>query len=111
MSDFFIRHLHDRFSEPLHLSVMALIAGMFGSTRVKVAFDAFPRRAYAFGILAAADKAKDIGVDRIAAIEFGVANGAGLFAMSNLAARMEKLTGVKIDVIGFDTGQGMPAPR
>lgn len=52
-----------------------------------------------------------LGLGRFTAIEFGVAGGAGLLAMEQLAALIETMEDVKIDVVGFDSGGGLPAPR
>lgn len=63
---------------------------------------------YAYGLLSAADHAKEVGVSSIWALEFGVAAGRGLRNMVAVAREVESLTGVKIKVAGFDTGSGMP---
>jgi hypothetical protein len=68
------------------------------------------RPQYLWGMLRAARTAQGLGVERMAAIEFGVAGGNGLVAMERLAERVEALLPVRIDVYGFDTGTGMPAP-
>ncbi|WP_099867847.1 hypothetical protein [Pararhizobium haloflavum] len=65
---------------------------------------------YAWGVLQAAALAKVLGVPGITVIEFGVAGGAGLLAMEHCAEAAEQCTGVKIDVLGFDSGQGLPEP-
>jgi hypothetical protein len=62
-------------------------------------------------LLQAADWANECGVNRVTAIEFGVANGAGLVNMCRIAARVTKVTGVKFDIAGFDSGTGMPPPK
>jgi hypothetical protein len=61
-------------------------------------------------LLRAADLARNCGIDAITAIEFGVANGAGVINLSMIARRVTKSTGVKINIVGFDSGQGMPEP-
>ncbi|TVR21843.1 MAG: hypothetical protein EA389_14520 [Ilumatobacter sp.] len=66
---------------------------------------------YAHCILKAAKLAAALGIARISVIEFGVAGGNGLVAMETHSARITGLTGVAIDVIGFDTGEGLFAPR
>lgn len=66
---------------------------------------------YAYGVTAAAALAKVLEIPRISAVEFGVAGGAGLLALEAVAAAVEKKTGVGIDVIGFDTGVGLPKPE
>lgn len=68
------------------------------------------RQNYRWGTLCAASLAKNLGYERISVIEFGVAGGNGLIALENSAADIEALSGVKIDVYGFDTAQGLPKP-
>jgi hypothetical protein len=48
------------------------------------------------------------GASGFTAIEFGVAGGNGLVELSKYAARMSESTGLKIRVVGFDTGSGLP---
>lgn len=93
------------------MNIAAAFVAAFGSFRAKVAFDLVARRPLAFGLLRAADWAKECGIDRITAIELGVANGAGLMNMCNIAARVTKATGVSFDIVGFDSGTGMPPPK
>lgn len=66
---------------------------------------------YTWPILHAASVALRTGRERISVIEFGVAGGAGLVAMEAAALATEARLGVAIDVVGFDTGQGLPPPR
>src|ERR1043166_30131 len=63
---------------------------------------------YLVGVLAAADHALSQGVDAISVIEFGVADGEGLRLLEKHAAAVERATGVRIAVYGFDTGGGLP---
>ena len=63
---------------------------------------------YTWAVLHSAYLAKSLGIPRISVIEFGVAGGNGLVALEEVAARVEPMFGVKIDVIGFDTGEGLP---
>jgi hypothetical protein len=69
------------------------------------------RPAYAYGVIQAAAIARALKIERISVVEFGVAGGAGLIALEECATIAEKLTGVKIDVYGFDTGVGLPKPE
>ncbi|MFZ0772507.1 MAG: hypothetical protein WCA49_01995 [Candidatus Sulfotelmatobacter sp.] len=69
-----------------------------------------PKPMYRFGIYSAASTAKLLGLQGISVIEFGVAGGNGLLAMEKAADEVGKHFGVSIDVFGFDTGGGMPAP-
>lgn len=81
-----------------------------GTFRERVRFDAINRPQHAFGLLAAADVARFTGVGEIVAIEFGVAEGAGLVNLQELAALVTRETDVRIRVVGFDSGTGLPAP-
>lgn len=101
----------ERLAEPLHLNLASLPVALFGSFRTKVALDLVVRQQHAFCLLAAADQAKELGVNRITALEFGVANGAGLVNICTIAKRVTAATGVEFDIAGFDTGKGMPPPR
>ena len=103
--------LRERLSEPLHISALSLLVLAFGSFRAKVYFDIYRRPQHAFGLLYAADQANRLGVKTITAIEFGVATGAGLVNICDLAATVSKETGVNFNIVGFDSGQGMPPPR
>lgn len=100
-----------RLTEPLHLNALSLFVFLFGGFRRKLSFDLIMRQEYAFGLLSAADIAKSLGIDEIAAVEFGVGNGVGLMNMAELGRRVTAETGVKIKVFGFDTGEGMPPPK
>ena len=62
---------------------------------------------YAWGVLHAASVAAYLGVPRISVLEFGVAGGNGLVALERAAAFAP---GVEVEVHGFDTGAGLPAP-
>jgi len=59
-------------------------------------------------MLRAADVAKYFGRQSVTVVEFGVASGAGLLNMISLAPAIEQETGVKLQIIGFDTGSGLP---
>jgi hypothetical protein len=78
---------------------------------VSATWNLLPYSYYAYGIYHGCRLAKALGVKAVSAIEFGVAGGNGLLAMESHAQAVEKLTGVKIDVYGFDTGEGMTPPR
>jgi hypothetical protein len=99
----------ERLTEPVHLNIFSLFVALFGSYRMKVAFDLVVRQQYAFPILWVADAAKKQGLSRVTLIEFGVANGAGLLNMCRIAERTTKATGIDFRIVGFDTGAGMPA--
>lgn len=73
--------------------------------------NAAERPHYAYCMLGAARLAARLGIERISAIEFGVAGGNGLKFMCDFAPEVRRATGVAVDCVGFDTGKGMPEPR
>ncbi|HXB67055.1 MAG TPA: hypothetical protein VNY05_02360 [Candidatus Acidoferrales bacterium] len=83
----------------------------FGSVDTRVRYGVFDRPHYAYGVYAAADLAKRLGLDRISVIEMGVAGGKGLLALERIAKSVGNRFAIRIDVTGFDSGQGMPAPN
>jgi len=108
--DVWERILRERLTEPLHLNFLSLLVWAFGSYRAKVAFDLVVRQWNAYGVLKAADHARELGINRVSVLEFGVAAGAGLMNLAEIAGRVTSVTGVQFSLYGFDTGQGMPAP-
>ncbi|MCH8539322.1 MAG: hypothetical protein LAT58_00970 [Opitutales bacterium] len=66
---------------------------------------------YAYSIYNSAKQAKAIGYNGITIIEFGVAAGTGLLAMERLADLIEKELDIRIDIFGFDSGEGLPNPE
>ena len=105
------RLLVERFSEPLHLNILAIFVAIFGSMRSRIFFDLYVRQQHAFGLLTAADDSLANGFKSVTAIEFGVANGAGLLNLCALAERIAKETGVTFHIVGFDNVSGMPPLR
>jgi hypothetical protein len=101
----------ERIAEPLHLNIASALVAVFGSFRARVAFDLVVRHPLAFGLLQAADWARECGIGKITAIELGVANGAGLVNMCTIAAKVTKVTGISFEIVGFDSGGGMPQPK
>jgi hypothetical protein len=71
---------------------------------------AVSRPHYAYGISKAAQLAQRLGQPGFTVVEFGVAGGSGLVAMERHAAFYSRTTGLEIDVVGFDSGTGMPDP-
>jgi len=78
--------LRERLSEPLHLNILSLFVAAVGTFEAKVYFDLIIRQHNAFCLLQAARFAKTCGYKSYTAIEFGVANGAGLMNMAEIAA-------------------------
>jgi hypothetical protein len=56
----------------------------------------------------AAQLAQRLGYRDISVAEFGVAGGVTLMILARYAKEIEKATGVRIKVYGFDTGGGLP---
>lgn len=78
-------------------------------TEVRMKWNASRRPAYLLGLVHAARQAHRQGLDAFSAIEFGVAGGAGLVVLQDEAAAVEKETGIRIQVYGFDMGpEGLP---
>jgi len=80
-----------------------------GDFRARERYGLILRANYAYGMLRAADIAKYFGKQCVTVIEFGVASGAGLLNMIELAPAIEKETGIKLHIVGFDTGAGLPS--
>src|SRR5580704_17462597 len=105
------RVLYERFPEPLHLNILSIFVALFGNYKMKIAFDLVVRQQYAFSLLKTAELAMVRGLKSVTVIEFGVAAGAGLVNICNISRNITKLTGVEFNIVGFDSGQGMPPPR
>ena len=63
---------------------------------------------YLWGALHGANLAKRLEFSRISFLEFGVAGGNGLIVLENIAETLERYFGLRIDVHGFDVGEGLP---
>ena len=92
---------------PFRLLAGAIVRVLPVSIRTKAEWDAVARPNYLTGVLYAATQAKEEGRTETSVVEFGVAGGNGLLALQTYAAAVEKETGVKICVWGFDTGEGL----
>ena len=94
---------------PFRLFARAIIKRTPTNIRTKARWDAVARPHYLAGVLGGADQAKREGVSEISVMEFGVAGGNGLVALQEYAAVVERETGVRIAVYGFDAGGGLPS--
>jgi hypothetical protein len=65
---------------------------------------------YGYCVYQGALLAKKLGHRRVSVIEFGVAGGRGLLNLEYHAGEVSRALGLEIDVYGFDTGRGLPAP-
>jgi len=75
----------------------------------RLEYGAIERPHYGYCVLQAARLAERLGHKAISVIEFGVAGGNGLYNLEMHAAEVTKLTGIEIQIYGFDTGSGLPA--
>lgn len=104
----------DSLSEPVPMRFLMLRAvdavSHCLSYEAQLRLRSITRSQYGFGLLQASRLAARIGIPRISAIEFGVAGGNGLLALEDHASRVTRETGVEIDIYGFDSGSGLPAP-
>ncbi len=66
------------------------------------------RPPYIWGVLQGAALARVLQYQHVSVIEFGVAGGAGLLSLERTAELVEQIVDIKIDVHGFDSGQGLP---
>ncbi len=78
---------------------------------VSAIWNQLPYSYYAYGLYHGCRLAKALGLKTVSAIEFGVAGGNGLVTLEAHSETIQKLTRVKVDVYGFDTGEGMTPPR
>jgi hypothetical protein len=81
-----------------------------GSVEDKVRLGIFRYPHYAWAIYSAARQAKNLGLEAISVIEFGVAGGRGLVALEHAAREISARLGVRVDVWGFDAEKGLPKP-
>jgi hypothetical protein len=79
-----------------------------GSVARRVEYGIFHYPYYAYGLWWSAYLASRLQIPRISAIEFGVAGGRGLITLEKISTEIERVLGVGIDVVGFDTGEGLP---
>ena len=68
-----------------------------------------PRMHYAQCMWQAVDEAKTLGYDSVSIIEFGVAGGNGLVNCEFHAKELSRIFGIRVEVYGFDTAEGLPA--
>ena len=82
-----------------------------GSFETKLRYDLFPRPHYAYCLAYAAKLAATLGLKSFSALEFGVAGGRGMLALEDLCPQIEEQYGVRVEIYGFDTGEGLPEPE
>jgi hypothetical protein len=101
----------ERLGEPIIFNLFSIYHLFFGNLLDKIKYDVIPRQPYAFGLNEVFRKAHIQKIKKILIIEFGVASGAGLFNLAYLANKLAKIYNLDYEVIGFDTGKGMPPPK
>jgi hypothetical protein len=79
-----------------------------GSFEARIKANGFARPAYAWGLFYAAQEGKALGHNAITAMEIGVAGGNGLITLCNYRDEIEKVVGIRINLIGLDAGSGLP---
>jgi hypothetical protein len=77
----------------------------------KLMADSRHRHLYTWGVMHALHLAKVLEIPRVSVLEFGVAGGNGLLALEAICEEVTKLYGVEADIIGFDSGKGLPKPE
>lgn len=100
----------ERLGEPFIYNLFSLYYALFGDISKKIDYDLIIRQPYAFGLNKAFQEAKKFNINKISIIEFGVAAGAGLFNLSEIAGRLSQFYNIDFEITGFDTGEGMPKP-
>lgn len=65
------------------------------------------RASYAHIVFESARSAKRLGYSTYSLIEFGVANGRGLFELENIVSEVSRELDISIEIYGFDSGIGM----
>lgn len=81
-----------------------------GPLEKRILYGIHDRPHYAYGVYWSAFLAAALGLAGITVIEFGVAGGKGLLALEALALEIGRALGIAIEVVGFDSGKGMPPP-
>ena len=77
-------------------------------SRVKLSLTHRP--SYSYCIYHSALLGKKLGLNSISVIEFGVATRNGLRFIEFVSKKVEKIVGIKIEIYGFDNGDGLPEP-
>ena len=81
-----------------------------GRYDARLHYSATKRPQYGYCVYQAASLAKKLGYKKISVLEFGVAGGRGLLILEEHAHEISKLFDIDIEIYGFDSGNGLPAP-
>ena len=101
----------ERLSEPLHLNFFSLFVKLFGNYEKQIEWDLILKQQHSYGIMKAAKLAKELKIDSMTVIEFGVANGTGLINIQSICKKITKLLDIKFNIYGFDNLVGLPKPE
>jgi hypothetical protein len=82
-----------------------------GSDQFRFKVGAIERPNYAFLVYQAAQLAHKLGHKSVSVLEFGVAGGGGLLMLERHANWVERIFPIKVEIYGFDTGEGLPPPQ
>lgn len=95
---------------PFRILARAVLKYLPVSVKTRALWELSARPAYLLGVVTAAEQARQQNISEISVLEFGVAGGAGLLALECEAKAVEKETGIKVKVYGFDMGRrGLPS--
>jgi hypothetical protein len=96
---------------PIRAAIIRMIRiARLGSYKFRLKIGAVERPHYGYIVYNAARLATKLNLTRISVLEFGVAGGRGLLNLEYHAREVEALVSIKIDLYGFDTGEGLPQP-
>ena len=70
-----------------------------------------PRPHYALGLFLSASLASQLNYKKISIIEFGCWECEGLIDLEHYTNDIEKIFDIKIEIYGFEGGEGLPAPK
>jgi hypothetical protein len=98
----------ERLGEPFIYNLVSLYILLFGSFRRKIKYDLVPRQPYAFSLDLAFSEAKKLNISHLSFFEFGVASGAGVYNLYDIASKLSAIYSIDFNIYGFDTGDGMP---
>jgi hypothetical protein len=93
---------------PFRLVTRQILKQCSVSLSTRMRWDLSQRPPYLLGVGAAALHAKEHRIPAISVVEFGVAAGHGLMILEREAELIERETGIRIHVYGFDSGGGLP---
>ena len=86
------------YDKPLRLALMKYLSLKFKTFRPH----------YETILLESVLEAKKIGYKTVSILELGVAGGNGIIALEKYKEKIQNLTNIKINIYGFDTGEGLP---